>query len=93
MCKDIKDSERTCSTCDYAEGGVCGFDPTVGEIATLHTCKDWTPKTYKFDICAEFDCNREYCINNTEVDCKGMFWYDTCMFHGEHKELNEKEAV
>ena len=45
-------------------------------------------RKFKFDICGEFDCQRWYCKEHKGYDCKGEFWKDTCIFHGEHEVLN-----
>jgi len=52
------------------------------------TILDCPCNKYEFDICDEFDCNRDYCIKTEERDCEGKYWKDTCIFHGEHLELN-----
>lgn len=44
---------------------------------------------YEYDICDEFDCTPEYCKMKMNVDCKGKFHEESCMFYGEHKELNK----
>ena len=55
-------------------------------------CPDKCPcKQFKFDICDEFDCNRDHFIANRGFDCKGKFWEPTCSFYGEHLELNGVE--
>lgn len=43
---------------------------------------------FTHDICDEFDCNSDYCIEKTGVDCQFQFWTDACIFRSAHLVLN-----
>ena len=55
------------------------------KVCTIPNCPCYK---FEYDICDEMRCNRVYCRQEKGYDCKGKYWEEKCIFHGEHIELN-----